>query len=103
MDEGEEFIPGFLFLVLLTDQSNPDPSGDIPDAPGPDEVVKSVVDSDVIGEHVLFGEESDFSDGDFGFPFELEAVASFVEVDGVVSSDGGQVLLVGFTGHGFIE
>ena len=50
-----------------------------------------------LGEHLTDCELSDFSDGSWGSLLELNTVESLVEIDGVVSGDGYDFLLLAFS------
>lgn len=88
LDEGVEFVLGFLVFVSLAGDSHSDFVGDVSDAVDPDESVKVSVNLDNFGEHLLLGESLDVTDATGGSLLELNAVKHFVDVQGVVAAGG---------------
>ena len=102
LDQSIEFVSGLVLLIFLAVQPDSNSTRNVADSPGPEEVIERVVDSDVVGEHVLAREVPDDLDGAGGLLLELDSVASLVEVDGVVPGHGGEFLVVLILDHRWI-
>jgi len=74
LDEGVEFMLGFLVFVSLAGDSHTDFSGYVSDTVDPDVSVKVSVNLDHFGEHLLSGESLDVTDATGGSLFELDTV-----------------------------
>ena len=88
LDEGVEFVLGFLVFVSLAGDSHADSVGNVSDAVDTDESVEISVDLDLLGEHLLGGESLDVTDATGSSLLELDAVEHFVDVQGVVAAGG---------------
>ena len=93
LNKSEELVAGFSILILSSGHSYSDSSGEVSDTIAPDELVQSLVNSDIISEHVLLGESNDFLEGSGGLFLEADFMASLVEINSVISGDGSEGLL----------
>lgn len=76
-----------LVVVPLPLEPDPDPAGRRSDTSGPDGLVKTGRDTDVVNAHRLLSELDDLLNGLRGLLLEGEVVHSLVEVDGVLPGD----------------
>ena len=88
LNEGVEFTLGVLVLVSAAGDANTDLAGHVSDTVGPDESVKSGVDTDVLGEHLLGGESLDVTNAAGSALLELDSLEHLVHVEGVVAAGG---------------
>ena len=96
LNETVELVLSVLVFVLLSADSDTDLSGNVSDASAPQEPVKAGVNADVLGEHFSFCEFSDLSNCTRSSLLELDFVESLVEIDGVISGHGLDLLLLSF-------
>ena len=96
LHETVELVLGVLVFVLLSADSHTDLSGNVSDASAPEESVKAGVNSYVLGEHLSCSELSNFSDCTGCSLLELDFVESLVEINGVISCHGLDLLLLSF-------
>jgi hypothetical protein len=87
LGESVESLFSLLIVVLLSAESNSNSSRDVSDSLGPEELVESGVDSDILGLHLFLSVLNNLFDCLGSSLLELNSMESFMKVDGVVSSD----------------
>lgn len=80
-----ELLLGSLVVVTLALETDTDAAGRRADTTGPEGLVESWGDTDVLDTHVLGGELLDGLDGLGGLLLEAEVVGALVQVDGVLA------------------
>merc|ERR1719409_206390 len=88
LDNSVELFLGILILVSAAGDSDADSAGDVSDTVDPDSSVETVIDSHILGEHLLLGETFDVSNATGSSLLELDTLESLVEVESVVSASG---------------
>ncbi len=96
LDEAVELLLGILIFVLLSANSYSDFPGHVSDASGPNESIETGIYTHILGEKFRLSESSNLSHCSGSSLFELNSMQLFVEVDGEVSGDGLQLLLLSF-------
>jgi len=108
LNKGVELLLGVLILVLLSADSHADLSGHVSNTRAPHKSVQAGINADVLntfildrrfsylGEHLSLCEFPDLSEGSGSSLLELDFVESLVEIDGVISGHGLDLLLLSF-------
>jgi hypothetical protein len=87
LDKSVQSLLGFLILVTLAVQADADTVWDIADTTGPDELVQTDINTDIIGSHLLLGKGSELLDGVTGTLLERDTMDALVQVYGVLTAD----------------
>lgn len=82
-----QLLLGTLIVVPLPLEPDPDPTGRRSDTSGPDGLVKTGGDTNIVNAHRLLGKLDNLLNGLGGLLLEGEVVHSLVEVDGVLPGD----------------